>query len=186
MRNSGLLCLVVGPSGAGKDTLIAAAERTFSDRPGYVFPKREITRAADAGGEDHIAVTPEMFAQRKATGCYALSWEAHGLSYGIPASIDDALACGDTVIVNVSRTIIDAARADYLRLRVIFVTAPAGVLIERLVGRGRESTADVAERVARAGIVAPVGRDVVEISNDGSIADAIAAFLSALRVRSKA
>jgi phosphonate metabolism protein PhnN/1,5-bisphosphokinase (PRPP-forming) len=176
----GRLVLVVGPSGAGKDTLIAAAAAALANRPLYDFPKRQITRASDAGGEDHIAVSPAEFAAHRDSGGYALHWVAHGLSYGIPASIDAAIATGVTVVVNTSRTIIEAARARYPSLRIIFVTAPIDVLARRIAARGRESADDVATRLGRAGIIAPSGSDVVELHNDGSIHEAVAAFLRAI------
>ena len=75
-----MLVLVVGPSGAGKDTLLAAARRALSDDPRFHFVRRVITRAAEAGGEAHEAVTEAEFAARD----FALLWQAHGLRYGIP------------------------------------------------------------------------------------------------------
>lgn len=38
-----------------------------------------------------------------AEGAFALSWQANGLSYGIPREIDDWLAAGEDVLVNGSR-----------------------------------------------------------------------------------
>ncbi len=111
-----MLVLVVGPSGAGKDTLLDAARRALAGDPRFHFVRRVITRPADAGGEVHEAVTEEEFAARD----FALQWQAHGLRYGIPA---DAIEAGVVSVDNVSRTIIaDAARR--FRVRVIEVTAP--------------------------------------------------------------
>jgi ribose 1,5-bisphosphokinase len=176
----GRLILVVGPSGAGKDTLIAAAESALEGNPHFHFPKREITRDSDAGGEDHVAVSEAEFAQRRDDGAYALHWVAHGLSYGIPVGIDAAIADGATVIINTSRTIIGAARARYPGLRIIFVTAPIDVLAERIAMRGRESADDIARRLARAGIAAPGEGDVVELRNDDGLDKAVAAFCRAI------
>ena len=176
----GTLFLVVGPSGAGKDSLIAAAAEKLSADASYYFPKREITRPSDAGGEDHIEVSAEDFHATRESGAYALSWEAHGLCYGVSASIYHVLATGMTVIVNVSRTVLDAARGAYPNLRIIFVTAPHDILAQRIAGRGRESAEDVAERLARSGIAQPGGSDVIIIKNDGSLDQAVAAFLVAI------
>ena len=177
MAARGTLHLVVGPSGAGKDMLIDAARAA---RPDLVVARRAITRPADAGGEAHDAMTPEAFAQAAEAGAFALHWQAHGLSYGIPARIETALAAGQSVLANVSRSVIDAARARFAPLRVLFVTAPADVLAARLAGRGRETADDIAERLARAPFAEPHGPDVWRIDNGGTRDAGVAAFLAAI------
>ena len=145
----GRLVLVVGPSGAGKDTLIAGARRAFMDDSSVVFPRRVITRPASAS-EDNIEMSQEAFSRAVADGEFALWWEAHGHRYGIPASIDDEIRADRTVICNVSRTVVGAARRRYAFVSVVLVTAPADVLAERLASRRRVSDSPVAERLARA------------------------------------
>jgi phosphonate metabolism protein PhnN/1,5-bisphosphokinase (PRPP-forming) len=166
-----MLVLVVGPSGAGKDTLLEAARQALADDPRYRFVRRVITRPADAGGEAHESVTAEEFAGRK----FALQWQAHGLSYGIPAQAIE----GDAVVVaNVSRTIIaDAARL--FPTRVIEVTAPARVLAVRLAARARENAADVATRLSRS-VALPDHVPVETVMNDASLAEGVERFLAAL------
>ncbi|MEQ8817778.1 MAG: phosphonate metabolism protein/1,5-bisphosphokinase (PRPP-forming) PhnN [Thalassobaculum sp.] len=176
----GLLVLVVGPSGSGKDTLIDAARRALADDPGVIFPRRDITRPAEAGGEDHAPVAPDEFRARRAAGAYALSWEAHGLGYGVPAGVLDDLAQGRTVVVNVSRGMLDEARR-LARVRVLSLTVPADVLLRRLAARGREAAADIEARVARAEAFSVTGRDVVTVVNDGSVDAALARILDAIR-----
>ena len=176
----GTLFLIVGPSGAGKDSLIAAARSILAPRGTHVFPKRVITRPADAGGEDHVHATPSVFATMAAQGEFALAWAAHGLNYGIPADIETHLAAGRHVVANVSRTVLASARANHAPVRVLYVTAPLPVLAKRLAARGRESAADVAARLGRAGTEPPEGDDVVVLNNDGSLEVAVADFLVAL------
>lgn len=177
----GTLFLVVGPSGAGKDTLLDRARAVLEPLGTHVFPSREITRPVEAGGEAHLAVTPERFAQRVAAGHYALSWSAHGLDYGIDRAIEADLSAGRHVICNVSRGVIAEARQRFRPLRIIVVTAPDAVLAQRLAARGREAEQDVAARLARAPYATPTGPDVVTIANDGSIGKAAAAVLAALQ-----
>ena len=166
-----MLILVVGPSGAGKDTLLEAAKRELADDRRFRFARRVITRPADAGGEDHEAVTEAEFVSRD----FALQWQAHGLRYGIPAN---AIAAGCITVANVSRTVIaDAARR--FDVRVIEVTAPPEVLAARLGLRGREAAADVAARLTRT-VALPEGVPVETVTNDGSVEQGVAQFLAAL------
>ncbi len=166
-----MLVLVVGPSGAGKDTMLEAARAAL---PGIRFVRRVITRPAEAGGEDHEAVSEAAFARRD----FALQWQAHGLRYGIPADIADDLAAGRTVVANVSRGVIADAAARF-PVHVIEVTAPPAVLAARLAARGRESGADVAARLART-VPLPDGVRVSQVVNDGTMAEGVARFLGAL------
>ena len=110
---------MVGPSGVGKDTLIDGAKSRTG--PDVVFPRREITRTAESGGEDHVAVTEIDFDNRESQGAYALSWKAHGLGYGIPVPIEEMLSQGKTVVANVSRGVLDDARARFPSLVIVSV-----------------------------------------------------------------
>jgi phosphonate metabolism protein PhnN/1,5-bisphosphokinase (PRPP-forming) len=174
------LFLVVGPSGAGKDTLIDAAKSALAGNPLIVFPRRFITRAADAVGEDHIGVSDDEFEAGLASGGYSLHWPAHGLRYALPASIDDDLAAGRSVVANVSRSVVTDAHNRYGDVRVVYVTASPEVLAARLKNRGRESAPDIDQRLARDSIDFPPAVDVIEIRNDGSLRDTVCRFLEAL------
>ena len=134
----GRLVLVVGPSGAGKDTLIAAAKRKFRDDPAIVFPRRVITRP-ESIGEDHIPVSRRDFVRLEGNGAFILSWQAHGLHYGVPIETMSDLRAGRIVVVNVSRDIIAQARAHWPGTHIIQVTVALDALKARLEARGRES-----------------------------------------------
>lgn len=170
MKN-GRLVLLVGPSGAGKDTVLAYAKTHLADYPSCVFVQRVITRSPSPD-EEHEPVSLAEFKQRR----FALSWSAHGLHYGIPLTIEADLAAGKTVIANVSRAVIPQARETYNCL-VIEVTAPVEVLARRLARRNRETEADIAERLVRAAM--PIAADKT-IINDGLPEAAGAMFLAAL------
>jgi phosphonate metabolism protein PhnN/1,5-bisphosphokinase (PRPP-forming) len=176
----GRLVLVVGPSGAGKDSLIKAAHQALRDAPGFVFPRRLITRPSNPESEPHITLSEADFARRQAAGAFFLHWSAHGLHYGLPASIPADLAAGATVIANVSRSVIDDTRRIHPATTVIFVTAPSELLEQRLLARAREDLAAVRARLARS-LATPAGPDVVTVMNDGPLEAAVAQFLAILK-----
>lgn len=175
----GLLVLVVGPSGVGKDTLIEGA-RLILEPLGAHFPHRDITRAASAGGEAHVAVSDAEFEARRARGDYAFWWRAHGLAYGVRAEDLAPIASGCTVVVNVSRSVLEEARARYPRHLVVLVTADPEKIRERLVRRGRETPQEIEERVGRAGAFKVAGGDVATVLNDGAPQDGVDAFIQRL------
>lgn len=178
--NTGHLFLVVGPSGVGKDSLLDGARSHFSDDRSVIFPSRHITRPVNAGGEVHVPISESAFQTRTKNGDFALHWGAHGLYYGVPQSIDDDLMQGYTVVVNVSRAILDQARTIYPQLTVISITARPEILAERLRARGRESEEDIQLRLARALAMTPKGDDVMEIDNSGALENGIHKFINAV------
>ena len=174
----GRLFLVVGPSGVGKDTLLAGAKAAD---PALHWARRVITRPATAGGEPFEATTDAQFQSRLAAGDFALHWQAHGLSYGVPKSQLAPLDQGRTVLLNGSRGALDQALALYPGLTVIRVSAPSALLADRLMARGRESRADIEARLSRAAYDLPAGLAVVDIVNDASPETGIARLLQAVR-----
>jgi len=176
----GTLFLVVGPSGAGKDSLIDGAKAALKTDSRYHFPQRYITRPADAGGEDHIPVSDAAFDTLGQRGELLLSWHAHNLRYGIPAQVGEQLSEGLNVIVNVSRTVVDEARRTLAPMVVLYVTVSEDVLAARLTARGRETQSDIAKRVARAREYQLTGEDVRMIDNGGILEDSISFFLQAI------
>lgn len=177
----GTMVLVVGPSGAGKDSLLAAARDAFAGTPSIVFARRIITRDSDDQTESHDTISPEAFAAAEAGDAFLLSWKAHGLGYAIPASAGDALDEGRTVVANVSRTIIPVAVRKMARVVVVHVTAPIDLLARRIAARGRETVPEIEARLARQPPLATAGAEVVEIVNDGGLEAAALQFVAAIR-----
>jgi ribose 1,5-bisphosphokinase len=176
---SGVFVPVVGPSGAGKDTLIAAAREHLRDDRRFLFVRRTVTRAV-GGNEDHDIIDRERFADLVRTGAFVLTWEAHGLCYGIPVSAREATRAGRVAVANLSRSSLATARAIFPAVRTISVTAPAPVLAERLSRRGRESRTEIERRLARTTPPPPAGPDVVVIDNGGELDEAVARLVAVL------
>jgi ribose 1,5-bisphosphokinase len=178
MTGRGTLILVVGPSGVGKDSIIAGAADRLREEPRVIFARRLITRAAEAGGEDHIAISRAEFARRRDAGELMLHWSAHGLDYGLPGELARALRAGRSVVANVSRGVVAEARERFVPALVVAITASPETLAARLAGRGRESADDIAARLRREGAL--VDADVV-IDNDGALDAASERFVAVVR-----
>lgn len=175
---SGCFVAVVGPSGAGKDTLIAAARDRLAGDPRFVFARRVVTRR-DGGNEDHDFLDAAVFPAAVKAGAFALSWGAHGLYYGIPDTVRRDVTAGRIVVANLSRGAVEDARRLFPRVRVALVTAPAEVLAARLAGRARASDGSIDDRL-KATAAPIVGPDVTVIDNGGRLEDAVAAFADLL------
>ncbi|MFG1429004.1 phosphonate metabolism protein/1,5-bisphosphokinase (PRPP-forming) PhnN [Roseixanthobacter glucoisosaccharinicivorans] len=143
----GALILVVGPSGAGKDTLLDFARARLRGNARVHFARRLVTRPAGAG-EEHGTLSVEDFAARQ--GEFALAWQAHGLSYALGAEVAAQVRAGDVVVANGSRATLPEARKRFSRLFVVHVSAPVAVRAARLAMRGREAEDDIRERLERA------------------------------------
>ena len=177
---SGILFFVVGPSGAGKDTLIDGARAALRNDARFSFATRLITRPADAGGEAHEAIDAEGFAALERAGALLVSWQAHGLSYGLRAELRDELAAGRHVIANGSRAVLAQLVGQAPRLIALVITASPETLAQRLAARGRETEQDIAARLARSTLSLPAGIDSVTVSNDGTREEGVARLLRAL------
>jgi ribose 1,5-bisphosphokinase len=172
---------VVGPSGAGKDSLIAHAKTMLAEDPRFDFPRRIITRPADET-EACDSMTPEAFAAAQVRGAFALHWQAHGLHYGIPASIEAQLAAGTSIIANVSRSMIPQIREMYRDPVIILITADAEILAQRLQARQREAAEDQASRLQRSASVTLLEEPDIVIENNGTLDAARRAFVLAIEV----
>jgi ribose 1,5-bisphosphokinase len=140
--------LVVGPSGAGKDTLLNLARVACAGDRTIVFPRRIVTREASSS-EDNRQLAPESFRAALARGEFAVHWEAHGQCYALPRELDDEIRAGRIVVANVSRTVVDPIRRAYAEVVAVEITAPPEVLAERLATRARGSDGAIEHRLRR-------------------------------------
>lgn len=177
----GTLFYVVGASGAGKDTLMQYARAKLGGRTPVFFAHRYITRPADAGGENHVAVSKQEFARMKALDLFALEWESHGHCYGIGREVEAWLARGAHVVMNGSRGYLSEATRNFPEICVVLVEVSMAALRARLERRGRESAPEIEKRVTRAADFAVTHPNLVLIRNNGSISEAGDQFTALLR-----
>ncbi len=174
---SGRFIAVVGPSGVGKDSVLQAL--VVRD-PRFVLARRVITRPSEADGEAFDGVSLKDFRARLAAGDFALNWAAHGLHYGIPASVDQTLNAGRDVLANLSRSVLVEAQRRFAKFQVLSLTADSAVLAARLTSRGRETPEDITKRLARSGTPLPAGLPVLELDNSGALDGAVTRALALL------
>ncbi|WP_095083580.1 phosphonate metabolism protein/1,5-bisphosphokinase (PRPP-forming) PhnN [Pseudomonas sp. Irchel s3h17] len=181
----GRLIYLMGPSGAGKDSLIDAARDALA-RLDCLVARRVITRSAESVGEEAIGVTPQAFAELASQGGFALSWYANGLDYGIPVQIDQWLAEGRHVLVNGSRGHLQQARVRYPTLIPILLTVSSEVLRRRLERRGRESAMEIEARLERNALFASradedQAKGIFLLDNSGELSSGVSRLLDLLR-----
>lgn len=174
---AGRLIAVVGPSGVGKDSLIAALAQR---RPDLHVVRRTITRAAGSEGEDFDAISAAQFDQYRDDGAFCLHWGAHELHYGIPSQIQGLVDNGQDAVVNLSRSVLPEAATKFGNFVVLNVTAKRQTLAARLAQRGRETTDEITKRLAQADKPLPAGIAALTINNDGSLQHAVDQALTAL------
>ncbi|MGV8854244.1 MAG: phosphonate metabolism protein/1,5-bisphosphokinase (PRPP-forming) PhnN [Devosia sp.] len=165
---SGTFVAVVGPSGVGKDSLIGFARDRLEASGGIHVVRRVVTRLADGGSEDHDSMDEASFAQAERDGAFALTWEAHGLRYGLPLALEDDLRAGKVVIANLSRAMIPALVARYPDAVVVAVSAEREVIEQRLAGRGRETAESIQRRIERR-VTDRLPASTVRIDNSGAL-----------------
>ncbi|MBZ9653296.1 phosphonate metabolism protein/1,5-bisphosphokinase (PRPP-forming) PhnN [Phyllobacterium lublinensis] len=181
LLGKGVFVAVVGPSGAGKDTIIDYARTALTGQSGYHFVRRVVTRPSSADAEDHDSLSEAEFSAAKRAGAFCHSWEAHGLHYGLPKSVNIEIERGAVAIANVSRGVLPALRQAYANLLVVHITASHDALARRLASRGRESADDIRRRLMRAAPNPCDPSDAVMIDNSGAISDAGEAFIAVLK-----
>ncbi len=174
------LIYVMGPSGAGKDSVLDWLRQHLpSDMPVH-WAQRTITRPASAGGEAHEAIDTPHFVDLLKQDQFALAWQANGLHYGVRHAELEPLQQGQWVLVNGSRGHLPQALQSHPGLQVVHITADASTLTQRLTQRQRETPEEIQHRVERASaFVVPLG--AIEILNNGTLDQAGQALLRALQ-----
>lgn len=165
------LVYVMGPSGAGKDSLLAWLDAHLPAGFSIHWSRRTIDRPRHGPGDEaNEAVSAEAFRALQAQGAFALHWQANAHQYGIRRSELAPLAEGAWVFVNGSRAYWPQARQACPDLRTVQITASPAVLRQRLIARGREDAAAIEARLARLAQEEPVDADLV-VRNDGTLED---------------
>ncbi len=177
-RSKGRLIAVVGPSGVGKDSVMAGLKDAI---PELHLVRRVITRAPELGGEVYDAVSVEKFEAMARDGAFAVHWGAHGLHYGIPTNVRYQLGKGTDCLANFSRKVLVQASKVFPQLVVLNITASSETLAQRLAARGRETASEISKRLAQADKPLPAGLQVIHLANDGPLSQTVARGVALLQ-----
>jgi ribose 1,5-bisphosphokinase len=159
--------LVVGPSGAGKDTLLRAAREHFAPDQSIGFARRYITRPPGVD-EDNYYVDETGFSLLEKAAFFISSWRAHRNCYGVARHEIHQYYGKGSVVASISRSsIADFERACDAPVTIL-VTAHPEVLEKRLLSRGREPVEKIRERLQRA--QEPLNtRNYISFDNSGEL-----------------
>ncbi|MEM4204725.1 MAG: guanylate kinase [Candidatus Methanomethylicaceae archaeon] len=152
IRRGGLLIVLSGPSGVGKDAILCEFQKVCPDVLRCVTATTRPRRDSERDGVDYHFMSEEDFRKRIQEGRFLEFAEVHGYLYGTPReSVDQALAQGRDIILKidvqggiaVKRTMPDAV--------MVFVEPPSIEELERrLRSRSTDSDADIERRLANA------------------------------------
>jgi len=178
----GRLFYLMGASGVGKDTLMAAARQHLEADGSVLFAHRYITRPALPESENHVVLSESEWRTRQRLGLFSLSWQSHGFSYGIGIEIDQWLQLGANVVINGSREYLAEASRCYENVQPVLVQASESCLRQRLLHRGRETVESIELRLQRGEQFNQVSHpNLIYLNNDAELEASVQELVSLLR-----
>jgi guanylate kinase len=144
--------ILSSPSGGGKTTIAKAVLRLRPDVGYSVSCTTRPARSGESNGVDYHFLTPDEFDAAVSRGEFAEHAEVHGRQYGtLKSEVDSVLSSGRHVIMDIDVQGTRQFAAAYPDSVLIFIIPPdAQLLLERLKGRGTESSESLARRMRSA------------------------------------
>jgi len=150
MRGPGLLFVVSGPSGAGKDTLVDALRIRVPRLRYSVSATTREPRLGERDGEAYFFLDRELFESRVRAAAFLEIKEYNGHLYGTPRTfVETTLADGYDVIMKPEVNGALAVKAAFPQAVLVFLLPDKfSHLRLRLAARRTESSDEIAERLA--------------------------------------
>lgn len=190
VSRTGLLVVLSGPSGVGKDAVIAGLERNHFPFTRIVTATTRAIRPGEVEGQSYHFLTPDEFTHWR-DGGKLLEWATYGQAfYGTPLeSVHQALARGETVLLKIE--VQGAAQVRQKAPDAVSIFLGPGSfeeLARRLHRRGTESPEAFDRRIqqAREELSQLPNYDYLVINRDGGLECAIEqveAIITAERLR---
>ena len=176
------LVVVIGPSGAGKDSVLEGLRANWSFSKPAHFARRTITRPVKSDDEQHEAIDVASFEKMLQSQTFCMHWHANGISYGIRKTELDPINIGQWVFINGSRAYLPELLKVWPLATVVHISAAHEVLAQRLVQRGRESGDAMVKRLSR-NVALNLPAHAISIVNNSTLEDAVNSLTRALKMR---
>ncbi len=189
LRPAPVLVVITGPSGVGKDSVIAAMRAQGGAFHFVVTATDRARRANEVAGVDYIFVSTAEFERMLREDELIEHAFVYHQYKGVPkAQVREALAAGKDVVMRV-----DVQGAMTLRERLpgavtIFLAPPSvEALAQRLQGRGADSAAQVQTRLrtAQAELALAEAFDYVVVNWEGQLEQAAAQVLAIIEAEKR-
>jgi guanylate kinase len=154
MPGEGILFILVGPSGAGKNTLMKRVQENLGDLPQLATATTRAKRQGEQEGREHRFVSRAEFQRLIDTGALIEHQPVHGGDlYGAPRkTVEEAISTGRDLVADIEFLGAKQIHEAYPKNTVLVFVTPSNVdiLAERIRQRGNITPEALADRLERA------------------------------------